>query len=275
VEFFSGNHTIEFNTSEETVYFEDNFNNLDNWTVNGPWEIIDELAWEGTALTDYWGENDPESFYAPNCDVSVISNSTFHIGNDEQKMLHFMDHLYVEPYFDFVTISLSNDQENWEEVYSNSEIRPEWKHQYISLHDIEEGDYYIRLRLQADSPHDALVDPGWTVDNLKIVGGDYEVLVNNETDNVDQFTNALLSNYPNPFNPETNLSFYLNPETKTADIKIYNIRGELVKTLPLNKENIKTGTIKWNADPFASGVYFYRLSADNKTIGTNKMILLK
>jgi hypothetical protein len=275
VNFIAGSHSIQFETSIANTYLEENFDDISNWNVNGPWEIIDELAWEGTALTDYWGENDPQSFYAPNCDVSITSNSTFQLGNNTQKMLHFMEHLYVEPYFDFVTISVSTDQNEWIDVYSNSEIRPTWKHQYVSLNTLDAGDYYLRLRLQADSPHDDLVDPGWTIDNLKIVGGDYSITVSNDNESVPPISNRLLNNFPNPFNPETTIKFNLNINTSSSNVKIYNIKGELVTCLALNQENIKSGEIKWNAEKYASGIYFYRLSAENKLVGTQKMILLK
>ncbi|PID27855.1 MAG: hypothetical protein CSB55_07340 [Candidatus Cloacimonadota bacterium] len=285
INFLSGEHNIEFEMSEATVYFSDDFNNLDNWTTDGPWEIVEgdkwaesalgEEPWDGAALTDYWGENDPQSFYAPNCDVSIVSAESFHLGNVERRMLHFMENIYVEPYFDYVTISLSSDLETWTEVYSNSEIRPYWKRKYVPLNDFPEGDYYVRLRLQADSPNDQLVDPGWIADDFRIVGGDFSVTVSNEDTDVQPFADALLNNYPNPFNPETNLRFSLSPKTESAYIKVYNVRGELTDKIEFTPKDIKNGKVKWNAEKFASGIYFYQLSADRKVIGTNKMILLK
>ncbi len=87
-----------------------------------------------------------------------------------------------------------------------------------------------------------------------------------------------LTNYPNPFNPVTNISFNLPSATQT-DLSIYNIKGQLIKTLQHGVLPQGTHNITWdgkNADkqPCASGVYFYKLKTGNKTI-TRKMLLLK
>ncbi len=86
---------------------------------------------------------------------------------------------------------------------------------------------------------------------------------------------ALLGNYPNPFNPSTEISFSLG---MAADVRleVYNIVGQLVTTLV--NEHLEAGThsVTWSATATqtASGVYFYRLSADDFS-ETRKMLLLK
>ncbi len=87
-----------------------------------------------------------------------------------------------------------------------------------------------------------------------------------------------LSNYPNPFNPETNIVFNL-PEEGNVKLEIYNIKGQKVKTLmdcymsPGRSEMIWNGRDD-NGKPVGSGVYFYQLVTEKKTI-TQKMILIK
>jgi hypothetical protein len=61
----------------------------------------------------------------------------------------------------------------------------------------------------------------------------------------------------------------------SASIDIYNILGQKVETLPLNQEEIKNGSVVWNADKNASGVYFYKLTIDGKTVDTKKALLIK
>lgn len=86
-------------------------------------------------------------------------------------------------------------------------------------------------------------------------------------------TYYLSQNYPNPFNPSTNIKYQI---TKNSFVKIvvYNVLGEEVSMLV--NENQKPGTyeVNWNAENFPSGVYFYKLIADDFT-STKKMILLK
>ncbi len=90
---------------------------------------------------------------------------------------------------------------------------------------------------------------------------------------------ALMQNYPNPFNPSTTIRFDIS-HSSFVTLKVYDVIGREVAAL-LNK-NEKPGSyqINWNADGFASGVYFYRIQAGDskgsaKFIETKKLILLK
>ncbi len=87
-------------------------------------------------------------------------------------------------------------------------------------------------------------------------------------------TYALNQNYPNPFNPSTEISFDL-PQKSHVKLTIYNILGQEVTTLIDREMNAQKGySVTWNAGENASGVYFYKLTADNFT-QTRKMMLLK
>jgi hypothetical protein len=91
-------------------------------------------------------------------------------------------------------------------------------------------------------------------------------------------TAILLPNSPNPFNPDTKVSFYLNTSEKTI-LRIYNTKGELLKTLvnrdlpPGLHSYVWNGTDKSNR-PAASGIYYFQLQAGNYT-ETRKGLLLK
>lgn len=87
----------------------------------------------------------------------------------------------------------------------------------------------------------------------------------------------LYTNYPNPFNPKTTIQYSLSSEPKNADLKIYNIKGQLVRNYSLTKQN---GNVVWNGrdqhdNKISSGIYFYKLVNDSKTIDTKKMLLVK
>jgi len=90
---------------------------------------------------------------------------------------------------------------------------------------------------------------------------------------------TLFNNYPNPFNPTTNLRFQL-PDNSEITIYIYNITGHLVKKL-VSQQLYPAGehVVTWDATDntgrqLASGQYFYRFSAGN-FVKTGKMLLLK
>lgn len=83
----------------------------------------------------------------------------------------------------------------------------------------------------------------------------------------------LLYNYPNPFNPETEISFILPYPSKVV-IEIFNARGEKVGT-PINSffsAGIQSVRIRMNK--FASGIYIYRIKA-GKYHAFGKMVLIK
>ena len=83
----------------------------------------------------------------------------------------------------------------------------------------------------------------------------------------------LSQNYPNPFNPSTSIKFDIPKEVKVS-LKIYDALGSEVATIVDEKLEPGYYKYKWNAKRFASGVYFYRLTAGS-FINTKKLMLLK
>jgi hypothetical protein len=83
---------------------------------------------------------------------------------------------------------------------------------------------------------------------------------------------ALHQNYPNPFNPTTTISFSL-PVASEYTLTIYNVAGQQVAQFS-DRADAGLVEIEWDASDMASGVYFYKLVANNFT-ATKKMVLLK
>lgn len=86
------------------------------------------------------------------------------------------------------------------------------------------------------------------------------------------------SNYPNPFNPETNISFSL-PQDSHVELAIYNSKGQKVKKLMSEKLLLGAHSVLWNGKDssnkaVASGIYFYKIKTNNGTL-TKKMLLIK
>ncbi|MCF7793336.1 MAG: PKD domain-containing protein [Candidatus Cloacimonetes bacterium] len=94
-----------------------------------------------------------------------------------------------------------------------------------------------------------------------------------------EISNLLKQNYPNPFNPTTNIAYDIQ-ESGKVKISIFNIKGQLVRTLVNDTKPAGTHSVDWHGKDNAgrnvsSGLYFYRLSKENKIIDTKKMLLLK
>ena len=88
-----------------------------------------------------------------------------------------------------------------------------------------------------------------------------------------------LSNYPNPFNPSTAITFFTAEDAVNAEFFIYNSKGQKVDELsipnPSSTGQVFQSSITWEADNFPSGVYLYKLIVDGKELAANKMLLLK
>ncbi len=117
-------------------------------------------------------------------------------------------------------------------------------------------------------------------EGLVIFRNDHQNKITSVDDDEPAFPDSysLDDNYPNPFNPETNIRFTL-PQPIKVTLKIYNMAGQLVKTL--TSESLPSGNhqYKWNGtndrgQKVGSGVYIYRLQA-GKYSQTKKMLLIK
>jgi hypothetical protein len=88
----------------------------------------------------------------------------------------------------------------------------------------------------------------------------------------------LQSNYPNPFNPETTIRYSVK-ETSPVTIEVYNLKGQLIRTLVNEVKTAGNYSVVWNGrdshnQPVSSGVYFYKMNA-GKYSSTKKMIMMK
>jgi len=111
------------------------------------------------------------------------------------------------------------------------------------------------------------------------INSTYVVGVDNNNVNPVPNEFSLLQNFPNPFNPETNIKFEI-PEQSAVRLTVYNILGKQVDEI-VNKE-LSPGiySFKWDGSNFSSGVYLLRMNAHSITgikdfNSVKKLILLK
>lgn len=88
----------------------------------------------------------------------------------------------------------------------------------------------------------------------------------------------LQQNYPNPFNPSTSIAYSLKNNGE-VNLEVYNMKGQLVKSLVNEFQETGDYNIRWNGDnetgkSVASGIYFYKLRT-GKSSSAKKMILMK
>ncbi|PKN78304.1 MAG: hypothetical protein CVU48_08655 [Candidatus Cloacimonetes bacterium HGW-Cloacimonetes-1] len=102
--------------------------------------------------------------------------------------------------------------------------------------------------------------------------------VANDDNSIVPIATMLQQNYPNPFNPTTTISFNM-PKAGNAKLSVYNVKGQLVKTLVNGTKASGSNSVVWNGDDnsgnsVTSGIYFYKLATNGKT-ETRKMMLMK
>jgi hypothetical protein len=140
--------------------------------------------------------------------------------------------------------------------------------------------YVVTFTPQTEGSYNEVIEVNTNAGNNESV----EIAVTAEVvtvsnDNVITYEDKVYGNYPNPFNPTTSVKFSVKADNTPVEVKIYNIKGELVKTVL--KENVNTGLhdVKWHGKDSSnkqvgSGVYFYSVKiAEKKTL--NKMLMLK
>ena len=107
--------------------------------------------------------------------------------------------------------------------------------------------------------------------NIKITSPPIKI---SEKDKVDLINNYhLYQNYPNPFNSTTAIEFQIT-NSEFVTLKIYNLPGEKIATLVLEKFSPGNYQVVWDASGFASGIYYYRIQAGAFS-KTRKLILMK
>lgn len=84
---------------------------------------------------------------------------------------------------------------------------------------------------------------------------------------------SLGPNFPNPFNPSTQIRFSIAGRSRTT-LKIYNLLGEVVAVLADGMMESGQHSVTWDAKGFPSGIYVYRLESGG-AVETRRMILLK
>jgi len=113
----------------------------------------------------------------------------------------------------------------------------------------------------------------WITSTLEVFGEETST-----TNNQVPASDIVLSNYPNPFNPETTIKFQL-PQGGNTELSVFNTKGQLVKKLQSGHLDKGTHTVLWNGKdeqdrPVGSGIYFYKLKSASR-IRSKKMLLLK
>ena len=260
-----------------------------------------DLAMTEFSIATPAGFSDPAlhttHWYTDNSAPVALLTVPIHIGG--QTDLSFDEIAIVEPgdpgtvfgdsgFWDYVTVEGSLDGISWLPVAGGWDCRDYavwetafnggqngtssmFRNRTINLSNtFSPGDIILlRFRLFADG---YVTGWGWAIDNIEILP--------NGISGVEDTPRAVTlgRNYPNPFNPMTNISFSLPADGKVK-LEIFDARGRLVRTLLDEMRQAGDHRVVWDGrdgkeHPSAAGVYFYRLTS-GATVLQEKMTLIK
>lgn len=113
------------------------------------------------------------------------------------------------------------------------------------------------------------------INGFRVLNFNFDVVENSQAPSIPENPGIAygISNYPNPFNPATNFDFSL-PKAGHVRLEIYNMLGQKVGTPTDQFYEAGTHSVEWNGSNFASGIYFYKITAGEFT-ETKKMLLVK
>ena len=117
-------------------------------------------------------------------------------------------------------------------------------------------------------------DNNFTFNDEDFSGWGFEVLENSASSYSLPVEFGIESVYPNPFNPSTELTYTL-PSSGEVTLTIYDLQGREVETLLTGHQTAGSHSITWNASGLGSGIYFARLTSENGTTMTRKLLYLK
>jgi hypothetical protein len=148
-----------------------------------------------------------------------------------------------------------------------------WRERIVSLSEYAGETVYIAFRHHTPQNADMFAIG---IDDVQVI------YASSGTDEVDiigvPLVTALRANYPNPFNPTTNIQFDIAVEGH-VQIEVYNIRGQRVTTLVNEHLGIGSHSVVWDGTNrigrnVSSGLYFYKMTTGEYT-ETRKMLLMK
>jgi len=176
-------------------------------------------------------------------------------------------------YFDVRMLSMFSESEPGPAWYDDVNL-VEWT-DWAPVNELDEiahpNDWYWLQVRTADEQEQVLLsyeETTWTDYVERVHGGTASVM-----------GASLHRNWPNPFNPRTTFAFSM-AQPGRATLKVYNVRGQLVRTVADGRFGAGEHEVQWNGDDntgrtVASGVYLYRLQVGGRTVGTRKCLLLK
>ena len=259
-----------------------------------PLHIGDEWHYK---ITEYTEGSDPEISFSDRYVTgdTVLQNGLkyFVINEDGQLVFERIDSLNLKV-MKYEKNSCENDEKDIYSLDFNPDMQiqwidcsgREWDVNYLSSGGIEDSSY-IRLYSDMLDTRENHLDKGWGLSyaftgevnsvyktlTSAVVAGRVWGTADIPKKNIIARKIKLFQNFPNPFNPITNIAFSI-PTKSNVRIFIFDLSGKMIETVELNNLMPGTHIYQWNGEHYGSGIYFYRVKIGMQS-ETRKMVLLK
>ncbi len=272
---------------------------IDPWTGHSvPWEVVrdDTLLYTTVAFSKYPGSSD---IFSENCQRNAINR-------DNNWMVQlWADGTYVQlaedgdpAYIDYAEhpvlyISASdNNGQTWSEpieltdinstLYDFSDEITVYPNLCENIVDLGDGWGRVYMYYYDDNSFGSYASEGQGQNNggqinYCTIDIDFSLVSNDPAPQVQVMS---LSNYPNPSQGSTRIAFSAKKPYTTAEVSIYNTKGQLIRALSTEKDDDPTqGYTTWNGkdihgNDVSNGIYFYKVTIDGNS-QVNKMILAR
>ncbi len=259
----------------EVLVFEDDCENLDNWTSN-KWNTTDKEYYSPSfSITD-----SPNGDYQHNENSSITLDTTVSLTGASVAFLRFWAKWDIEEGYDYVQLSAKEEgSSSWtplhgkfasygnyylgqdEPVYDG--IQNEWVQEEISLVEFADKNITLRFRLNSDSYVKA---DGFYFDALSIsvISAATGIKPNKKHE-------LFVSDaYPNPAMESFSIQYDLI-NNDNAVFELFNLSGNKLKSVPINN---KKGVLNIKINDLQDGIYYYRLKNGTRVSKSSKLIKL-
>ena len=268
-------------SDENHFYISDQYalGNFENESSMDAWDLRD---W-GRQYVNHiikWAINDsPNGLYSPNAYNACYLIEPINLTHFTKAYIKFKSGELLRPGdYGYVQVK-RGDSPNWTNILTvSSWNNQEMFERYINLNSyLNEEELYFRLLMTSDLSDES---QGWYVDDINLVLNQ-DMPPNVNTDSIiNNIPNKLTLNpsYPNPFNPNTKISFDL-PKSSKVKLQIVDINGRGIANLLSNSLDSGTYNVNWNGTSdsgvnMSSGIYFIILNVDGSIL-TQKLSLIR
>lgn len=269
--------SLELSSESYTFYLQgtptvsDDFEvDLSAWVTTGNWGRSSLIAYSGSrSLCD-----SPTGNYQNNTNSHCRLTQALDLRQVLNANIQFMARYSIALDGDYCMLSYSTNGSTWNYLADFTGISP-WQQYSYNLNHLIGNLVYLRFSMVATNSG---VADGIYIDDFKLFTSTNPTPVNDEQVPLLQ---TQLSTYPNPFGDLLNIKLRgLKHGAGNYELGIYNVKGQLVKSINIHSALSKDTDIVWDGkdgsqNRCANGIYFVKLSQKGRTINTSKTILIK